>query len=467
MTNGGLGWPLVIGHWSFNLGDLNMGRQNRRQLLQTSALAGVGFWAAGGFTPSEARAANEKLNVAFIGVGGMGGGNLGGVAGTGENVVALCDIDENTLGKAAEKHAKAEKFADYREMYDKVKNIDAVVVSTPDHSHAPAAVRALRAGRHVYCEKPLTWAVHEARLMKQLAAEKKVATQMGNRGTSEGGFRTGVETLRSGVLGDVKEIHVWTNRPIWPQGMERPKTEPVPKGVHWDLWIGPAKFREYHSSLHPFKWRGFVDFGTGAMGDMACHTCNLAYMGLELTAPTSVECVSSPFNGDTHPSWATMTFLFPARGSKPPVTMTWYEGKRGKDDQNLPTKEAVRGIKLAQGKSGMLIVGDKGMVFSPDDYGSKQDWMTLDGKKMEVKTPEPTLPRSPGHYKEWVNACKGGKPCLSNFDYAASLTEAVLLGVVALRAGKKIEYDGASGKITNIASANQFLTREYRKGFEV
>lgn len=444
------------------------GRTNRRQFLQASAMAGVGFWAAGGVSLAgdKPKAANDKLNVAFVGVGGMGGGNLGGIAGTGENVVALCDIDDNTLNKAANGHKQAQKFNDYREMYDKVKDIDAVVVSTPDHSHAPAAVRALRLGKHVYCEKPLTWAVHEARLMKKLAAEKKVATQMGNRGTSEGGFRTGVEILRTNPLGDVTEIHVWTNRPIWPQGLDRPKSKPVPNGVHWDLWLGPAAFREFHDHLHSFAWRGWVDFGTGALGDMACHTCNLAFMGLDLTAPTVIEAVSSPFNGDSYPSWSTITMQFPARGKKPPVKLVWYDGKKdGKS--NLPTSEAVRGLPLKQGQSGMVIIGDKGMMSTPDDYGAKQNWMTLDGKEMEVKKPEPTLPRSPGHYREFVNACRGGKPCLSNFDYAASLTEAVLLGVVALRAGKKIEYDGEQGMVTNDRKANLLLTREYRKGFEV
>ena len=446
--------------------------QNRRRFLQTTALAGVGFWAAGGLTPNESRAANETLNVAHIGIGGMGEGNLGGIAGTGENIVAVCDIDENSRGlgnkTVKEKAAKAEKFTDYRKMFDKLKDsIDAVIVSTPDHSHAPAAAMALRLGKHVYCEKPLTWAVSEARLLRKLAAEKKVATQMGNRGTSEGGFRTGVETLRTSPIGDVTEIHVWTNRPIWPQGIDKPKTEDVPKGVNWDLWIGPAAFREYHKSLHPFAWRGWLDFGTGALGDMACHTTNVAFMGLDLTAPTSVEAVSSPLVGNqTYPAWSTITFMFPARGKKPGVKMVWYDGKK-EGKSNLPSSEAVRGLPLKQGQSGLLLVGSKGMMFSPDDYGSSQQWMTLEREKLEVKKPEPTLPRSPGHYKEFVIACKGGKPCLANFDYAAVLTEAILLGVVALRAGKKIEYDAEQGKVTNVADANQFLAREYRKGWEL
>src|SRR5205085_294438 len=212
----------------------------------------------------------------------------------------------------------------------------------------------------------------------------------------EGGFRSGVETLLTSPIGDVTEIHVWTNRPIWPQGIDKPKSKDVPKGVNWDLWIGPASFREYHANLHPFAWRGWLDFGTGALGDMACHTTNLAFMGLDLTAPTSVEAVSSPLVGNqTYPAWSTITYLFPARGKKPAVKMVWYDGSRKKDDQNLPTSEAVRGLKLTQKGSGLLLVGDKGMMFSPDDYGSQQQWMTHDREKLEVKKPEPTLPRSP------------------------------------------------------------------------
>jgi len=450
-----------------------MGKQNRRQFLQTSALAGAGFWAAGGLTPRESHAAADKLNVACVGIGGMGEGNLGGVAGAGANIVAVCDVDSGSRGLGNKTvnavASKAEKFDDYRKMFEKVKNIDAVVVATPDHSHAPAAALALRAGKHVYCEKPLTWSVLEARTLRKLAAEKKVATQMGNRGTSEGGFRTGVETLRTNPLGDVKEIHVWTNRPIWPQGIDKPRGKfDIPKNLAWDLWLGPAPEREYHPSLHPFAWRGWLDFGTGALGDMACHTTNIAFMGLNLTAPRAVEAVSSPLVGNqTYPAWSTITFEFPARGKQPAVKMVWYDGSRKKDDQNLPSSEAVHGLPLRQKGSGLLIIGEKGMMFSPDDYGSQQQWLTHDRKPLEVKKPEPTLPRSPGHYKEWVNACKGGQPCLSNFDYAAVLTEAILLGVVALRAGKKIEYDAESGKVTNVADANQFLQREYRKGWEL
>jgi predicted dehydrogenase len=466
-------------------------RTNRRQFLQATAAAGAGFWALGGVQPAaRALAANDKLNVAFVGVGGMGGGNLdggelvrpirfmklplpacprGGVAGCGENIVAVCDIDENTLNSAGERHKKAKRFTDYRKMLEECKDVDAVVVSTPDHSHAPAAVRALRMGKHVYCEKPLTYTVTEARLMKKLAAEKKVATCMGNRGTATDGFRRGVELLRAGVVGNVTEVHVWTNRPgkFWKQGMDRPKGEhKAPSHVQWDLWVGPAPERAYHPGLHPFAWRGWIDFGTGALGDMACHTANLAYMGLKLTQPTTVESVSSGTNGETYPLWSTTTYQFPARGTLPAVKLVWYDGVNG-GKQNLPP-EAIRG-KLRLRDSGSLFIGERGILYSPSDYGDRQDILTREFEKLDYKTPEPSLPRAPGQnqYKDWLNACKGGRPALANFDYAAELTEFVLLGNVALRVGKKIEWDAAAGKVTNAPEAAKFIDREYRKGFEL
>ncbi len=456
-----------------------MSRQrDRRQFLQASGLAGVGFWAAGGVAlaadqPKVARAASEKLNVAFVGVGGMGGGNLDSIAGLGENVVALCDIDDVRLNAAANKHRKAKKYNDFRKMLDEQKDIDAVVVSTPDHCHAVAAMRALKMGKHVYCEKPLTYSIYEARQMRLTAAEKKVATCMGNRGTATNGFRAGVELLHSGVIGPVREVHVWTDRPsrYWKQGMDRPKDTPkVPSTVHWNLWLGPAPERPYNPIYHPFAWRGWQDFGTGALGDMACHTCNLAYMGLKLGFPNSAVAVSSPMNKETYPLWSTINFTFPERSKEfPAVKLTWYDGiKDGK--QNLPPEEVLKGLKLpGQGKlfSGSLLIGDKGILYSPNDYGERYDILTKDREKLSFNKPEATLPRVPSQYADWVNACKGGRPALANFNYAGMLTETILLGNVALRAGKKIEWNGEEMKSTNGVNVAALVQREYRKGWSL
>ena len=304
--------------------------------------------------------------------------------------------------------------------------IDAVTVSTPDHSHAPAAMAGLKRGKHVFCQKPLTWSVSEARMLRETANDKKVATQMGNQGTAKDGFREGVEVLKSGALGTVSEVHIWTNRPIWPQGSGRPKEEQqVPSNVHWDLFLGPAQFRPYHSAYHPFKWRGWLDFGTGALGDMACHTCNLAVMGLDLFDPISIEATSSGIvENETYPSWSVIEFQFPQRGNLPPCTLTWYDGGK------KPPKELLLGSE--QKDSGSLIVGDKGRMYSPDDYGSQQ-FLLPEEKFKDFKKPEPSLPRSPGHFAEFANACRGGSPAMSNFNYSARLTETILLGNVALK----------------------------------
>ena len=305
-------------------------RPNRRDFLKQTTLAGVGFWVAGGITASAAdpKSPNEKLNIAVIGCGGQGGGNLGAVSS--ENIVALCDVDEDRAKGGFNGHPKAKKYHDFRKMFDEMqKEIDAVVVSTPDHQHTIASVTAMKLGKHVYCEKPLTHDVYEARLMRETAAKMKVATQMGNQGMGSTGLRRTAEQIQGGVIGAVKEVHVWTNRPIWPQGIDRPKdTPPVPKTLDWDLWLGTAPERPYSPAYVPFKWRGWWDFGTGALGDMACHTMNLAFLALKLGSPTSVEAESSKFNAETYQTWAKVRYEFPARGDMPPVTLTWYEGRR-------------------------------------------------------------------------------------------------------------------------------------------
>src|SRR5262245_42516490 len=307
---------------------MNMnGKTNRRAFLKRSALFGAGFWISENTILAKSQSANEKLNIGIIGAGGQGGGNLNRITALGENIVALCDVDEERAKKSFEKFTQAEKFHDFRQMLEKRKDIDAVVVSTPDHQHAVAGVMAMKMGKHLYCEKPLTHDVYEARVMRETARNYRVATQMGNGGTASNGFREGVEIIRSGALGPIHEVHVWSNRPIWPQGIDRPKnTTPVPGTLSWDLWLGTAPARDYNPAYAPFAWRGWWDFGTGALGDMACHTVNLPFMGLELGYPTSIEAETSGSNGDSYPKWSMIRFQFPARGALAAVKLTWYDG---------------------------------------------------------------------------------------------------------------------------------------------
>jgi len=400
----------------------------------------------------------EKVNFACIGVGGKGSSDSDS-AGRHGNVVALCDVDDNNLKRKSARFKAAKTFNDYRKMLDEMGDkIDAVTVSTPDHSHAPASALAIRMGKHCFTQKPLTWSVVEARTLRELAAKHKVATQMGNQGTSNTGLREAVETVRAGAIGDVKEVHIWTNRPIWPQGTGRPKnTQPVPPHVHWDLFLGPAPERPYHSAYHPFKWRGWLDFGTGALGDMACHTANMAVMAANLYDPVSIVAESSGIvENETYPKWSVITFQFPQRGELPPCTVKWYDGGK------RPEPALLQGEKYAS--SGSLLVGDKGTLYSPNDYGAK--YVLLPKKKfVDYKKPEPTLPRSPGHFTEYAEACKGGPAAMSNFDYAGRLTETILLGNVALRAGEEIKWDAKNLKVTNMPGANKYLGRDYREGW--
>ncbi len=463
-------------------------KPTRRQFLQTSAAlaAGVGFWAAGGVSPSRAadKSPNEKLNIACVGVGGKGDSDSSQAAVAG-NVVAICDVDDTHLNAKANQKgkdgempfAKAKKYNDFRKMLEEMdKQIDAVTVSTPDHTHAPASVMAMKMKKHVYCQKPLTHTVLEARTMRETAKKMGVCTQMGNQGTAENGLRRAVEIIQAGVLGQIKEIHVWTNRPIWPQSpsvRERPKdTPPVPATVHWDEFLGPAPERPYNPAYHPFKWRGWWDFGTGALGDMACHTANMAFMGCKLGYPTSVMAENEEINPETYPGWARVVLEFPSRGDMGPCTFTWYEGKRdGKKllpPEELLAKVLKEGEKLAD--SGSLLVGEKGILFSPNDYGA-QYRLIGEGLEEAAKKVKETLPRNgkgdQGMKDEWVRAIMEGKPeiAMSNFGYAGLLTETILLGNVAMRAGKKLNWDGESMKFTNDSSANKLLHYEYRKGW--
>lgn len=448
-----------------------MGRQTRRDFIQDVGFAGLGFWVAGGVSVAESKSPNEKINIACIGVGGKGGSDTD-QAGNHGNVVAICDVDDGILNAKANKFPKAKKYNDFRKMLDEMgKEIDAVTVSTPDHTHAPAAVMAMKMKKHVYCQKPLTHTVKEARVMREVANQMGVVTQMGNQGTAENGLREAVEIIQSGAIGQVKEFHVWTNRPVWPQApeiMARPEgSDPIPSHVHWDLFLGPAPLRPYKKDVyHTFKWRGWWDFGTGALGDMACHTANMAFMALKLGYPTSVIAEAGDLNPETFPSWARVKWEFPEREGMRPVTMYWYEGKKDKKKM-LPPEELTKGLKLPS--SGSLLVGEKGMMYSPNDYGAAFELLPKENFA-DYKKPEPRLARNgggdDGMKKEWVAGIKGGPKPFSNFDYAGMMTEAVLLGNVAIKAiGRKLEWDGPNMKVTNDTAANDYLHYDYRSGW--
>ncbi len=452
---------------------------NRRSFLYGASIAGFGIFAQGRHGWAGGVGPNEVLNIACIGVGGKGSSDSQ-QAGHHGRIVGICDIDEKRLDVQAAKFKEAKRFFDYRELLDELgPTIDAVVVSTPDHHHAPAAVSAMRLGKHVYCQKPLTHSVWEARLMRETARQKGVCTQMGNQGTAEPGFRRGAEVVRAGAIGDVAEVHVWTNRPFkyWKQAPDivaRPKeTPPIPRHVHWNLFVGPAPERPYHPVYHPHDWRGWWDFGTGSLGDMACHTANLAFMALKLGLPVRVSAQSGEINPETYPAWATITYEFPAREGLPPVKLTWYEGARN-GKRNLPSEELFP-AGFNPSDSGSLFIGSKGKMYSPSDYGSEQI-LWPEAAYKDFKDPAPTLPRIDGgrneddnQKKEWVQAIRAGKPsiALSNFDYASTLTESMLLGNVAVRSGEAIEYDPSTGQITSHSSAARYLKPYFRKGWEI
>lgn len=432
----------------------------RREFLRNAGVAGAGYWIAGRQTGfGQERSPNAKLNVASIGVGGRGRASLD--ACKGENIVAVCDIDDRPLDKACADFPKAKRYNDYREMLEKeAATLDAVTVGTPDHHHAPAAARAIALKKHAYVEKPLTHSVYEARTLAELAARNKVATQMGTQGHAHSKLRRVVELVRAGVLGPVREAHVWSNRPIWPQGIDRPKeVHPVPPYLHWDLFLGPAPARPYHPCYHPFKWRGWWDFGTGALGDMACHLMDPVFWALDLGAPSTVEAEGEPRHPETGPLWCIIRYEFAAKGDRPPLKLTWYDG------QKLPSTDLTPGVATLP-KNGAIFVGEKGNLLALEE-GVQAYKLLPEGKFPDAEQVKPSLPQSPGHHAEWIEACKGGPAALSEFGYASNLTESVLLGNVAFRAGKKLQWDSAQLKATNCPEASQFIKREYTKGWEV
>ena len=409
---------------------------------------------------------SEKLNIAGIGIGGQGASDLNDVSS--ENIVALCDVDWDYAAKTFKQYPQAKQYKDFRLMLEKEKGIDAVVVGTPDHNHAVVSMMAIKLGKHVYCEKPLTRTVYEARAIGTAAREAKVATQMGNQGMAFEGNRLINEWIWDGAIGQVREVHAWSDRPthegklFWAQGVDRPKeTPPVPATMDWDLWLGPTPYRPYHPAYAPFAWRGWWDFGSGGLGDMGIHNLAPVWSALKLGAPISVNASSTLFNNETLPLASTVHYEFPARGDMAPVTVHWYDG--GMIPPRPPELEDDRELSR---EDGLLFVGDKGTMYV-EGWGGNSPRLIPEAKMKAYERPAKTLPRSIGHHAEWIKACKEGTPTRSNFgDFAGPLTEAVLLGTVCVRSGGgKILWDSKNLKVTNVPEANQYLHYEYRKGW--
>jgi predicted dehydrogenase len=413
---------------------------------------------------------NNKLNIAGVGVGGQGGEDLNEMKT--ENIVALCDVDSHYAAHTFKKYPKAKVYKDFREMLDKEKNIDAVVVGTPDHNHAIVSMAAVKRGKHVYCEKPLTHTVYEARVLAQAAREAKVATQMGNQGMAFDGNRLINEWLWDGAIGPVREVHAWSDRPThkgklplwWAQGIQKPtQTPPVPDTLDWDLWLGPAPYRPYNPAYAPFKWRGWWDFGSGGLGDMGIHNLAPVFSALKLGAPTTIQASSTPVFPDSVPAAALVHYQFPARGDMPPVKLHWYDGgMRPARPEELPEPEEL------DAEDGVLFVGDRGKMLVIG-WGGQKVRLLPESLDKSYKRPPQTLPRSKnGHYQEWIEACKTGSETRSNFGFSGPLTEAVLLGTACIHnGGDELTWDSVNMKFTNDPDANRFVHYEYRTGWSL
>jgi predicted dehydrogenase len=430
--------------------------------LATFAIAPGYILGRGGEKPP-----SEKLNLGVIGAGGRGADSLAELAK--ENVGALCDADWDRAAGSFKKHPQAARYKDFRVMFEKQKSLDAVIVSTPDHTHAVASMAALKLGKHVYCEKPLTRTVYEARALAKAAREAKVATQMGNQGMAFEGNRLLNEWIWAGAIGPVREAHVWSDRPThrgklpfwWPQGIERPTdTPPAPATLDWDLWLGPAPWRPYHPAYVPFKWRGWWDFGSGGLGDMGIHNIAPVFSALKLAAPASVHASSTPVFKETVPLACVVHYEFPARGEMPPVKLHWYDG-----GILPPRPDELEEDRELDPEDGVILVGDRGKILV-EGWGGERPRLIPESRNKEYQRPPKTLPRSIGHHAEWVAACKTGSPTRSNFDFAGPLTEAVLLGMVSVRlGGEKLHWDSAAFKVTNVPEANELLHYQYRPGW--
>jgi len=435
-------------------------RITRRDLMAAGAAAAVTIvprhvLGAPGQTPP-----SEKLNIAGVGLHGMGIGDIRNC--TSENIVALCDVDQNVLARDAKQFPKAKLHADFRKMLESQKDIDAVVVATPDHLHAAVSIMAMKMGKHVHCQKPLTHSVHEARMMAKVAKESKVATQMGNQGQASEEARLISEFIWAGAVGTVREVHGGSNRRpmISPRGISRPtETPPVPPTLNWDLWVGPSPMRPYHPCYHPFSWRGWWDFGTGCLGDIGCHEFSPVFKALKLGHPDWIEACSSnhPYGpevaNETAPLASITRWHFPAQGDRGAITLTWWDGglKPPRPEELEPGRQFADGDWL-------MIVGDKGKML--------RHRLIPDAKAKDFGRPPRKLERSPGHYLEWINACKGGPAAGSNFlDHAAHLAEVVLLGNIAIRTQEKLHWDGENMRFTNSEAANALLNPPYRAGW--
>lgn len=431
----------------------------RRAFLRDAAWAGSGLIILSNSRLVRGTQANSKLNIAAIGVAGRGGDDVNGVAS--QNLVALCDVHESHAAKTFERFPSARKFRDFRRMFDEIHGqIDAVVIGTPDHTHAPAGVMAMKLGKHCYCEKPLTHSVHEARVMANLANDKKLVTQMGTQIHAGTNYRRVVELVQTGAIGPVAEVHVWMganlNGPAVPTDRSQPDAPTdkpdVPADLDWDLWLGPAAYRPYSPAYAPFQWRYWWNFANGQLGDFFCHFCDLAFWALKLRHPTTVEA-EGPVHPESASRWTIARQQYPARGDLPPVALTWYNGG--------PYPAFMKERNIPAWNSAVLFIGSKGMLIS--DYNRHQ--LLPEEKFVDFQRPAPFIPDSIGHHEEWIAACKTGGPTTCNFDYSGALTEAALLCNVALRAGEKLTWNARALKAVNCAKADVFIHREYRKGW--
>jgi predicted dehydrogenase len=438
---------------------------SRREFISTGALAATAFTIVPRFVlgGSGYQAPSDKLNIACVGVGGMGRNDVKGVST--ENIVALCDADWTRAAETFADFPKAKKYSDFRVMLEKEKDIDAITVTTPDHNHAVIAMAAMKMGIHAYVQKPLTATIYEARKLAEAAKKYKLVTQMGNQGHASEGARLINEWIWDGAIGDVTEVHTWTNRPIWPQGIGRPEELPaIPPTLNWDVWQGPAAEQPYHPAYLPFTWRGWLDYGTGAVGDMGAHIIDHPFWALKLGSPKSVQASSTKLNDETYPLATIITYDFPERDNMPPVRLKWFDGRI------LPPRpeDLEPGRKMGDGGGGVIFYGTKGKLMC-STYGSNPR-LIPESRMKTYERPEKSIPRSPGIREEWIDAIKNGKTTTSNFGYASQLTEMMLLGNIAVQMSPKnvvLNWDGPNMRVTNLEEANNLVHREYRKGWSL